>query len=278
MITIGDTPEERVYIVDGELIIESTHSFSEVYLVPELATQLSADSASSSICAETGAPELRHYHVSNSFTSIIENEEKKDTACPAIHGHRCPHNMQSTLRHDRNGCEIILNADDSNRSDDADIPNFISPLANVEEVPHNGSMGASSITLSDAFSIDHRMFDFSQRFMPESIPRRRRRQRNLSIIATTPSRYQRPVDSLLISHKHPSPIYTNVTCSEQQQGRNEPQSIDSFCYENRDPQSPSVARRHNHMKEHVLESKRKFVPKREQKAPQSPVLHATNRG
>ena len=270
MITKGGNPDQRICVVDGgDAIIEHTHSCSEVYLVPDIVTNLSAGSTSSSVFAETGAPIIRHdAATSSASTTDTDDEEEQsplnqDQAIDSTVQHedyRCPHYLQSTLKHDRNGCEIILNSvnrylepprkddgNDSDRSDDDDIPYFISSTMDKEHAPHNGSMGASSITLSDAFSIDQRMFDFSQRLMPEMTPRRSQRtevlcnkqQRNLSIIATTPSRYQRPVDSLLISHKHPSPIYTNAIWRKQEH-EHEQLSIDRFGYENINPQSPSL--------------------------------------
>ena len=282
MITKGDNPDHRICVVDGEAIIESNHTSSEVYLVPELATQLSAGSTSSSVLAETGAPELCH-----DVNSLASDDEEKqsplrhDSVFPEKHEYRCPHYLQSTLKPDRNGCEIVLNSSacnlqplhdeddgndhDSDRSEDDDVPYFISSSVNVEQAARSGSMGASSITLSDAFSIDYRKFDFGQRLMPEMTPRRRQRQRNLSIIATTPSRYQRPVDSLLISQKHPTPINTNAIWRKQE-NENGPPTLDSFGYENLDPQSPTEIRKNSQMKEYLSESKWTLPPKSELKA------------
>jgi hypothetical protein len=282
----GRYSDRWLCFVDGVSVIESTHSSNEVYLVPDIVTKLSAGSTSSSVCAETGAPDICH-DVSNigSPTTTTNDEEEqsplKNDVRSTVHDDRCPRHLQSTLKHGRNGCEIVLkhsnDDDDDDRPDEDDVPYFISlSSVKIEQTPHNGSTEVSSISLSDAFSIDQQMFDFSQRLMQDFTPRRRQRpealfNKNLSITATTPSRYQRPVDSLLISHKHPSPIKTNAIWRKQVH-ENERPSVNCFGYENVDPQSPRMARRDDDIYG-LSESKRYFGLEKElneSRAPLSP--------
>lgn len=252
--------------VHGMSVIESSQCFSEVYLVPEILTKLSLSSVSSSVCAETGAPDIVCDGLSNNFDLPDSDTEQTSSRHVSVYaashdGNWCPCYLRSTIIHVRSGCEIILNSKDCNQNlmspleigiaskshddedEDKDVACFMPSSIQLEQT----SQDCSSISVSNAFSIEHQfmMLDFGLRATQENIARRRRHpdtlrdsMKTLSIIATTPSRYQRPVDTLLISHKHPSPIYTNADFKNKcNQG--EIKHIDNkFSYENFDPQSP----------------------------------------
>eukprot|EP00571_Detonula_confervacea_P009433 CAMPEP_0172328938 /NCGR_PEP_ID=MMETSP1058-20130122/60616_1 /TAXON_ID=83371 /ORGANISM="Detonula confervacea, Strain CCMP 353" /LENGTH=324 /DNA_ID=CAMNT_0013046077 /DNA_START=911 /DNA_END=1885 /DNA_ORIENTATION=+ len=310
----GDAPRvvcPRI-LVDGVSVIESTLASSEAYLLPEIIgveiqTKLSACSVSSSVCAETGAPDIRHL-TTLSTTDEEDWPQLSDASVCSTTGSdedQCPH-LLSSLNQDRSddmSCseKVIIAAENRDRrpqrlqlSQNGDAVRDrsrwedntpSSALLHVKFIQSadDGSVEvldvASSITLSESFSVRPRAFHFSHSLMPEATPRSRYRARcnerqrsnNLSVVAPTPGRYQRPIDSLLTSNRNPSPVPKNARLKHRprpvvpsplnlnpqvnvyhKQSSNSSHLSGLTC-ENFDPQSPRVRV--------LAESKRTATPK-----------------
>mmetsp|Transcript_32149 Transcript_32149/g.67587 ORF Transcript_32149/g.67587 Transcript_32149/m.67587 type:complete len:343 (-) Transcript_32149:197-1225(-) len=314
----GDAPRvvcPRI-LVDGVSVIESTLASSEAYLLPEIIgveiqTKLSACSVSSSVCAETGAPDIRHL----TTLSTTDEEDPPQLSAASVCSttgsgeDQSPHSL-SSLNQDRGdgkSCSerVIIVAEskdhrpqclqpsqnggvirDMSRWED-NMPSSALLHEKFIQSTDDGSVDlsvevsyvASSITLSESFYVSPRTFGFSQSLMPEATQRSRYRARcnerqrsnNLSVVAPTPGRYQRPIDSLLISNRNPSPVPKNARLKHRprpvvpsplnlnpqvnvyhKQSSNSSHLSGLTC-ENFDPQSPRVRV--------LAESKRTATPK-----------------
>mmetsp|Transcript_1341 Transcript_1341/g.2877 ORF Transcript_1341/g.2877 Transcript_1341/m.2877 type:complete len:390 (-) Transcript_1341:100-1269(-) len=177
--------------VEGTSVIESSPTFNEAYFFPVMPDIETKPSLCSSVCVETGAPDIRHLaSESATFDEDDEQQPQKqkqmllDVATSAYsageedQGVMVPHLLSSPINDDGYGGS--LDFDDDN---DATSPSLLSPvevLQTTDVDPIEAIEVISSITLSD-FSVSRliqpSMFDFSQSIMPELTPLRRRYHR-----------------------------------------------------------------------------------------------------
>ncbi|KAL7555006.1 hypothetical protein ACHAWF_018578 [Thalassiosira exigua] len=238
-------------IVDGAFIIESDLECNKDYLSPEIfdiKTKPSAISSSSSLCAETGAPDIRHL-VALAATNTDEEEPRPSgilVTSDAAESRRHQKVSQTGVGgHGALDCTELLASDvQDDQTSHTSLPVKIIPTTGEQfEVVSVASLPTkiihtsgekiddmSSVTMNENFSIHPSVLDFSLSLMPELTPRRKplpgagskeRQRMGLSIVATSPSehvgwsRYRRPTDSLLLRNGHdisvgPSPIATHA--------------------------------------------------------------------
>mmetsp|Transcript_23177 Transcript_23177/g.43858 ORF Transcript_23177/g.43858 Transcript_23177/m.43858 type:complete len:424 (-) Transcript_23177:391-1662(-) len=200
----GNNPPNRTVFprtfANGISVIKSSPpaSNNEAYffpIMPDIETKLSL---CSSVCVETGAPDIRHL-ASESATFDEDDEQQQpqkqkqkqillDVATSAYSAGEedqgvitVPHLLSSPINDDGYGGG--LDFDDDN-NDAPSSPSLLSRVEVLQTTTDVDSIEAieviSSITLSD-FSmsrlIQPSMFDFSQSIMPELTPRRRRYHR-----------------------------------------------------------------------------------------------------
>lgn len=171
--------------------------------IPSLQTNLTACRTSSSVFAETGAPDLQQLA---SQSSVDDRKQQKPNASSTESTSTAPtaeETNASTLKNDDDAFDdkkMYQEPDD----DDEVLFDFNASLR-VIRCSGTDSVDAfevvSCITMSD-FDILPNSLDFSQSIMPERRRRRRqwlqnKQQAKTSAAAAAPSRYRRPVDSYL---------------------------------------------------------------------------------